>query len=162
MKKFFMLTPIVGLVTLGLGFWGGVVYQKGKALTFVGRGGQNLPANVQQQLRSATTPQQRQQILRQSGLSGGAGGFGGRGGLSGDVVSKDASSMTIKTSDGSTHVVYYTNATTVNKTMAGSLSDVTTGETISVTGSRNSDGSTSATAIQIRPAPTTPASSASN
>ncbi len=72
--------------------------------------------------------------------------------LSGTVAVKDAGSITIDTRDGSSHVVLLTPATTVQKSVSGSVSDVSVGSTIVVTGSTNSDGSISASSIQLRPA----------
>jgi len=80
-------------------------------------------------------------------------GSGGQGGLlSGTVAKQDAGSITLNTRDGSSHVVLITPATTVQKSVSGVLSDVTVGSTIFVTGSTNSDGSVSASSIQLRPA----------
>lgn len=83
------------------------------------------------------------------GVRGGAGGAGGL--LSGTVATKDSGSITIDTRDGSSHVVLITPATTVQKSVNGSVSDVSVGSTIIVTGTTNSDGSVSAASIQLRP-----------
>jgi len=80
------------------------------------------------------------------GAAGAAGGL-----LSGTVAKQDAGSLTLNTRDGSSHVVLITPATTVQKSVGGSLSDVVVGNTIIVTGSTNSDGSISASSIQLRP-----------
>ena len=89
-----------------------------------------------------------------SGMNGGArGGIGGGGGLlSGTVAKEDSGSITLNTRDGSSRVVLITPATTVQKSVNGSLTDVAVGSTIFVTGATNSDGSVSATSIQLRPA----------
>jgi hypothetical protein len=84
------------------------------------------------------------------GSAVGAGGF-----LTGTVASKDSGSITINTKDGSSHVVLVTPATTVSKSVNGSESDIATGATIIVSGTTNSDGSVSASLIQLRPTPPT-------
>jgi hypothetical protein len=94
-------------------------------------------------------------------LAGANGGnFGGmmRGGatagggfLTGTVAAKDSGSITLNTRDGSSHVVLITPATTVSKSVTGAVSDVSVGATIIVSGTTNSDGSVSATLIQLRP-----------
>ena len=85
--------------------------------------------------------------------TGGATTRGTMGGLlSGTVVSKDASSITLNTRDGSSHVVLITPATTVSKSASGTLADVTTGSNITVSGTAASNGTISATLIQLRPA----------
>ncbi|HVW82933.1 MAG TPA: DUF5666 domain-containing protein [Candidatus Paceibacterota bacterium] len=72
--------------------------------------------------------------------------------LAGTVAAKDAGSITLDTRDGSSHVVLLTPATAVEKTVAGSLADIAVGSAVSVTGSTNSDGSLSASAVELRPA----------
>ena len=88
-------------------------------------------------------------------MRGGAGGAGGF--LTGTVAAEDSGSITLNTRDGSSHVVLVTPNTTVSKSVNGALSDISTGSTIIVSGSTNSDGSTSATLIQLRPTTPTPA-----
>lgn len=89
--------------------------------------------------------------------AGGAAGFTrgaqmGGGLLTGTVASKSATSITIDTRDGSSHIVLISPDTSVSKSVAGSLDDVATGSTIIVSGTTNSDGSVSANLIQLRPA----------
>ncbi len=74
----------------------------------------------------------------------------GGGFLTGIVARKDSESITVDTRDGNSHVVLFTPATSVFKSVAGSLTDVTVGSTVIVTGSTNSDGSLSAHSIQLR------------
>jgi hypothetical protein len=97
-------------------------------------------------------------------FAGRTGGTGTRGGaaagggfLTGTVATKDSGSITLNTRDGSSHVVLITPATTVSKSVTGSVSDVAVGATIIVSGTTNSDGSVSATLIQLRPTAPTPA-----
>ena len=85
-------------------------------------------------------------------FSGARGGTAGGGMLSGTVTAKDASSITLNTRDGSSHVVLVTPDTTVSKSVEGALGDVTVGSTVIVSGTANSGGSVSATLIQVRPA----------
>lgn len=89
-----------------------------------------------------------------AGRTGGTRGGNQAGGgfLSGTIASEDANSMTIDTRDGSSHVVLLTPATTVQKSVAGTMSDVPVGSTVMVIGTTNSDGSVSASSIQLRPA----------
>jgi hypothetical protein len=96
-----------------------------------------------------------QAVVRDSTRTGGFGGgrgMGANGGfLSGTVAAKDATSITINTRDGSSHIVILTPATSVSKSVNGALTDVSVGSNIMVSGTSNADGSVSATNIQLRP-----------
>ena len=125
-------TIIVGAVALavgvGLGYFGShalTAQSKSAAGTFAARGGM---------------------------MGSTRGGAVSTGLLSGTVAAQDATSITIDTRDGSSHVVLISPATTVQKSIAGALTDVAVGSTIIVTGTTNSDGSVSASSIQLRPA----------
>ena len=91
-----------------------------------------------------------------TGARGAAGATAG-GFLTGTVAAEDSSSITLNTRDGNSHVVLISPSTSVAKTVAGSLADVSVGANVMVIGTTNSDGSVSATMIQLRPATSTPA-----
>jgi hypothetical protein len=83
------------------------------------------------------------------GMHTAGGGF-----LSGTVATVSSESITLNTQDGSSHVVLVTPSTNISKSVSGSLSDVSAGTNVIVSGTTNSDGSLSATLIQLRPAGT--------
>ena len=82
-------------------------------------------------------------------------GTAGGGFLSGTVVKKDSGSLTVSTRDGNSHLVFLTPDTSVSKSVVGSVSDVSVGSAVLVSGTTNSDGSISANLVQLRPAPPT-------
>ena len=87
--------------------------------------------------------------------AGGAGGRGGRGfggGTSGQVVSNDGSTLTIQTTDGSSKIVVFSSSTRIGEMTNGTSADLVNGANVLVNGQTNTDGSITATNIQIRPA----------
>lgn len=96
--------------------------------------------------------EQRQQFLQ--GNAAGAIGRGMAGGLlSGEVMAKDGESLTIKTPDGSSRIIFVSGSTAITKTTQGSIGDIKIGEQIMVSGLQNSDGSYTAQSIQGRDLP---------
>ncbi len=131
-NKIVIAVVVTAVIAGGIGYWGGSAYGK--------------PAQM--------TPGQ---FNRMGGLAGGAGrvrggagGAAGAGFVTGTILSKDAQSITVQMQDGS-KIVFVSGTTQVSKTAAGSLADLIVGERVVVTGTTNSDGSVTASSIQLRP-----------
>ncbi len=129
-----IITVAVALVVGGLAFYGGIMYQKSKTPQF-------------QTARNADGGNQR---------FGGQRGQGGSGGqffrpVIGDILSKDDKTITVKLMDGSSKIVFYTQATSITKTDTGNVNELTLGQKVGVFGMSNSDGSVTAQSIQINP-----------
>lgn len=99
------------------------------------------------------------QTKKPSGVPGFAKGQGGlgranntRGGsmTNGEIISQDDKSVTVKTQDGSSKVIYFSDSTKITKSTTGSTSDLKSGAQVIVSGSSNTDNSVTATDIQIR------------
>lgn len=88
------------------------------------------------------------------GLNGQSAQRGIRGGnaVSGEVLSKDATSVTVKLANGGSKIILTASSTAVLKTSQGSIDDLATGAFITVIGTQNADGSVTAQSIQLRPA----------
>lgn len=127
------MTGIVALVVgAGLGYAGATAFAKSATPSFTGssfaRGGMGSTTGMR------------------GGFGGGSGGL-----VMGTVAAKDSESITVDTRDGSSHVILVTPNTTVSKSVTGTLDDVSVGNTVIVSGTTNSDGSVSASNVQIRP-----------
>jgi hypothetical protein len=137
MSKNNIIVVVVAIVFAAGGFFGGMKYSQNK------------------------TAQMRQQRVAGAGIGGrGARGGGAGGGFTGgQIIAKDDKSITIKTMDGGSKIVFLAASTQISKSASGTLTDLANGENVAVTGTANSDGSLTAQMIQIRPAGQTPAAS---
>ncbi|HBW74172.1 MAG: hypothetical protein UX10_C0004G0032 [Candidatus Magasanikbacteria bacterium GW2011_GWA2_45_39] len=138
---------VVAFVVVGGGsFFAGMKYSQNK------QSGANIAnfANLSPEERQARRVQMvsgGQNGGARSGRAGGAtGGF-----ISGDILSKDDKSITVKLRDGGSKIVFLSQITQIMKSVEGLVGDLTEGEQVSVSGAANSDGSVNAQSIQIRP-----------
>lgn len=139
MNKNILIGAIIGILLVGGGaFFGGMKYAQGSSVA-AGRG--NF-ANL--------TPEERQARLSQTGAARGSQGGARNGGFTmGEILSKDAQSITVKLANGGSRIVLFSTSTEVSKSAAGSINDLTIGEQALVSGTPNQDGSVTARTIQI-------------
>jgi cytochrome c-type biogenesis protein CcmE len=131
MKKYLTIV-IVAIVVGGIGFYGGMVYGKNSASSAPVAGNQNFAAALRNR----------------------AGGQANGGLVTGEIIAKDDKSITVKTADGGSKIVFVSDQTSkVTKTTTGSLSDLIIGQNVVVSGSSNQDGSVTAQSVQLRPVP---------
>lgn len=130
MNKTIILTVLLVVVFAGASFFGGMKYQQSKLPSFnrqfggmQGRNGQGQASGNRQNFRP----------------------------VNGDIISSDDKSITVKLQDGSTKIVLFTNQTSINKASQATATDLKTGEKVAVFGQQNSDGSVTATSIQLNP-----------
>ncbi|MFZ3074157.1 MAG: hypothetical protein WA093_03455 [Minisyncoccales bacterium] len=135
-NKSIAIAVVAAAVLTGAGFFGGALYQKSQTV----KPGRNFGGPGAAGIESSSS-----NITRRSG--GLQGGF-----TSGDIVSKDSDSITLKLRDGGTRIIFYSNSTQISKQTGGTVDDLAVGLSIMVTGTANSDGSISAQSISLRPA----------
>lgn len=131
----------VAVVFGGGGFYGGTVYQNKKIETQRSQRGNNI-ANGGGNFQKGQGIQDGQRMGGQNQV----GGFS-----DGEVISKDDKSITVKTRDGGSKIVYFSETTQIGKSVEGSVDDLSIGQQLMITGKTNSDGSLTANNIQIRP-----------
>lgn len=83
--------------------------------------------------------------------NGGMGTRNGGGVVSGEIISKDDNSVTVKLKDGGSKIVFYSEVTEISKTVNGMAVDLEVGKTVMVSGITNQDGSVTAKTVQLRP-----------
>lgn len=136
MKKILLAVIVTAVVAGGGAFYGGMQYQKTKSVSArVGNFG-NLSAEE-----------------RQARIGNGAGALrqGVNGGtVSGEVISIDADSITVKIADGGSKIVFFSTSTKIQKSTEGTKEDLKEGEQVLIMGLVNQDGSVSAQSIQLR------------
>ena len=144
MKKHLIIAGVVVAVVAVAAFYGGMQYAKSKTVSQgFQRGGNLSGAGDRQQRRT-----------QGSGMSKGEnapGGFAGGDFIAGEIISKDDTSVTVKTRDGGSRIIYFSDTTAIGKAEKGVGSDLATGQQVTVGGKSNDDGSFAAQNIQIRP-----------
>ncbi len=123
-----IITVLIAIIVAGAGFFGGMQFEKSKVTS--------NPTNNFVAMRNGTGTR-----------------FGNRAGngSTGQVISQDANSLTIKLNDGSSKIILLSSNTKFSKTDTASLSDIKTGDRIMIIGTPNSDGSETADTIFLNP-----------
>ena len=140
-NKKIIIYVIVGIVTLVGVFYGGMVYGKNQT-------GASAASRFGTNMQNKNNPGVNNRMA--------GGGFS-----TGEIISKDDKSITIKLADsgpastnaslGGSKIIFLSTNTEITKTVTGSINDLVIGTQVSTTGTANSDGSVTAKSIQVRP-----------
>jgi hypothetical protein len=136
----------LGILLIAASFYGGMVY---------GKKGAGNSSQVRQQAAQGQGGNQNGQVgQRGAGRGMMQGGGNGNGGefTSGQIISKDDTSITVKTRDGGSKIIFFSGSTAIDKSVFGSASDLSVDQQVTASGKSNPDGSVTAQTIQIRPA----------
>ena len=138
MKNIKPIVPVILiLVGLGVGFFGGYEYRNYRLTQTRGSfAGGAANGNFQRFVGGRTGAGQNGMV---------------RAGTFGSILSIDTNSITVKLADGSTKIVLLSGSTTYSNTVSASQSDLKTGDNVVVSGTPNSDGSVTATNVQLNP-----------
>jgi hypothetical protein len=132
------------IVVAGGAFYGGMQYGTSKTTATLAQGRNGGAGGGQRGFGGGAGGGQRGGA---PGANGGAGDFSG-----GQITSKDDTSITVKTRNGSSQIIFFAPSTTIDKSVSGTNSDLNVGQQITANGKSNPDGSLAAQNIQIRPA----------
>ncbi len=102
------------------------------------------------------SPDQRQQMQQQFGNgTDRRGGLSG-GSASGEIISVDEKSITVKLPSGGSRIIFFSSLTKISKSVDAPVSDLIAGANVMANGTANPDGSITAGNIQIRPLSSAP------
>ncbi len=130
-KNIIVSSIIIAIVLAGVSFYSGLKYSQGKNPTF-----------------DRASLGQRSPQLGGNNVLGNNRTMGGM--VSGEILSIDDKSLTIKSQDGGSRLVFLSASTTISKMTSGSTGDLVIGSNVSINGSNNTDNSINAQMIQIR------------
>jgi len=138
MDKAKKLLPCVIIIIVigGLAFYAGIKYSGSQSLN-----SQNS-AIGRQAFQQGSGAAANGLLARRSGSGGGF--------TTGQVISKDANSITVQLSNnGGSKIVFFSDTTQISKYATSTIDQLKTGDQVVVSGSANSDGSITAQSIQL-------------
>ena len=133
MKKNIITIILVSLLIGAASFYGGIKYSSAK----------------NQQRNFSKDGAGFQRGANGQGMRQGGGKMGG-GFVSGEIIKKDDTSITVKLPDGGSKIIYVSDKTSVGKFVDGTKDDMEIGKNVMINGSANEDGSVAAQSVQIR------------
>lgn len=142
MKNKMLVGFLIAVIIVGASsFYGGMLYGKSQSRA------QNLAFGQRQGFGANGTGG----LLRNGTGQARGGNRAGGGFVNGDIIAQDDKSITVKSLDGGSKIIFLSASTQISKFSAGSVSDLIVGQTVTANGLANSDGSFTAQMIQLRP-----------
>ncbi len=144
-KKQIIISAVVAVVVAaGGGFYGGMQYKTNNTKDQLSQGRSGAFGG------GANSTARTGQANTKGGIQNGV--DAGSGFVTGQIASKDDTSITVKTKNGGSQIIFFSASTTVDKSVQGAATDLAVGEQVTANGTSSPDGSISAQNIQIRPA----------
>lgn len=138
MKNNLLIIIITAILSGGIGFWGARAYQKNQKISATpgqlqfGKGMQN------------GTGHGGNNMTRGGKMPGNGGGP-----VSGEISSLEDKTITLKTQDGSSKIIVFSDSSIINKISEASLADLQVGSQIMVMGTSDDSGTLTAKTISI-------------
>lgn len=126
------LAAVVAIVAAGIGFFGGMKYQQSKQPFAFRMGGNGQGGSI---------------AFRRNGNKQAMGVRP----VSGEIISADDKSVTVKMEDGSSKIVILSDKTQINKADQATKDELNPGTKVVVFGTEGSDGTVTAESIQLNP-----------
>jgi hypothetical protein len=124
-NKTYIVLAVIAIILIGGAFYGGMVFGQKQKRNF-GQIGQNPNISIRANKQG--------------------GGFN-----VGQIIAKDDKSITISIPTGGSKIIFFSASTEVSKFAKGDVGDLIIGQNVGVNGTTNTDGSVTATTIQLRP-----------
>lgn len=137
MKNNLLIIIMATVLVAGLSFFAGMTYQKSKNQSTAFP----MMRNNQQKMNDTQSKNGSNQKNTNAQRNGRP--------MSGEIISFDGETLTLKTQDDGNKIVTYSDSTKINKASEGSSADLQTGSQVMVIGTENSDGSVTAETISI-------------
>ncbi len=130
MKKILLIIIVIIIIIIVSGgvFYGGIKYAQTKIFQRFQQLGASVVNPVGERIRNQ----------------------GGANFITGEIISKDDKSITIKLRDGGSKIVFWSGSTEITKSAKGSVDNLQTGAQVVINGNQNTDGSITASSVQIR------------
>jgi hypothetical protein len=146
-KQTWLNAAVVVAITL-LAFFGGIKYQESRQTNLLSQFGNGFGNNLNRtNSRGAwQNPNQQNQLFQKGGRIGNSARP-----ISGEIISADNQSITIKQTDGSSRIIFFSDKTSINKNVAADKDDLKIGEKVMVIGQLEADGSVVAQIINLDP-----------
>ena len=134
-----LVLVLIAVLFSGVGFFGGTTYQKSKtpAIEY------SNPFAGNRNGRTGTVQTGAQGGTQKRIMSNGQ--------IIGEITSVSDTSITVKTTDGSSKLILISDKTSINKASSAAVADLKVGEKVAAFGTTNTDGSVTGQNIQLNP-----------